>query len=60
MRFTIPRDIYFGRGSIEVLKEIKGKKAVIVTGGSSMQKSGIIYPSKRVRGLYMKKELISK
>mgnify|MGYP000999598205 CR=1 FL=1 len=42
MRFTIPRDIYFGRGSLEMLKQIKGKKAVIVTGGSSMQKSGFL------------------
>ena len=42
MRFTVPRDIYFGRGSIEILKDLKGKKAVIVTGGSSMQKSGFL------------------
>ncbi|HVI41941.1 MAG TPA: iron-containing alcohol dehydrogenase [Anaerovoracaceae bacterium] len=42
MRFTIPRDIYFGRGSLENLKKIKGKKAVIVTGGTSMQKSGFL------------------
>lgn len=42
MRFTIPRDIYFGRGTIDILKQIKGKKAVIVTGGSSMQKTGFL------------------
>lgn len=41
-RFTLPRDIYFGEGSLEVLKTIKGKKAVIVTGGSSMQKFGFL------------------
>jgi Alcohol dehydrogenase, class IV len=42
MRFTIPRDIYFGRGTLEVLKKIRGKKAVIVTGGTSMQKTGFL------------------
>ncbi|MBU5592037.1 iron-containing alcohol dehydrogenase [Clostridium sp. MSJ-4] len=41
-RFTLPRDIYFGEGSMEVLKTLKGKKAVIVTGGSSMQKFGFL------------------
>lgn len=42
MRFTIPRDIYYGRGSLEMLKQIKGKKVVIVTGGASMQKTGFL------------------
>jgi alcohol dehydrogenase class IV len=46
MRFTIPRDIYFGRGSLEILKEVKGKKASIITGGSSMQKSGFLRKAK--------------
>jgi alcohol dehydrogenase class IV len=41
-RFTLPRDIYFGEGSLEVLKTLKGKRAVIVTGGSSMQKFGFL------------------
>jgi alcohol dehydrogenase class IV len=41
-RFTLPRDIYFGEGSLEVLKTLKGKKAVVVTGGSSMQKFGFL------------------
>lgn len=42
-RFTIPRDIYFGRGCMcEVLSGLTGKKAVVVTGGSSMQKFGIL------------------
>ena len=48
MRFTIPRDIYFGRGSIESLKDLKGTKAVIVTGGSSMQKSGFLDKTKKL------------
>ncbi|WBW98562.1 iron-containing alcohol dehydrogenase [Oceanirhabdus sp. W0125-5] len=41
-RFTLPRDIYFGENSLAVLKELKGKKAMVVTGGSSMQKFGFL------------------
>jgi alcohol dehydrogenase class IV len=39
-RFTSPRDIYFGPGAIEHLKDLKGSKAIVVTGGSSLKKSG--------------------
>jgi len=42
-RFTIPRDIYFGRGCVEeVLSSLTGARAIIVTGGSSMQKFGFL------------------
>jgi len=41
-RFTLPRDIYFGENSLEALKALKGKKAVVVTGGSSMKKFGFL------------------
>ena len=42
-RFTLPRDLYFGAGSIEELSNLKGKKkAIIMTGGSSMQKFGFL------------------
>ena len=42
-RFTLPRDIYFGAGAIEELKNLKGyKKAFIVTGGHSMRKTGFL------------------
>jgi alcohol dehydrogenase class IV len=41
-RFTLPRDIYFGKGSLEVLKTLRGKKAVVVTGGSSMRRFGFL------------------
>ncbi|NLK93661.1 MAG: iron-containing alcohol dehydrogenase [Clostridiales bacterium] len=41
-RFTLPRDIYFGENSLEVLKSIKGKKAIIVVGGGSMKKFGFL------------------
>ena len=35
-RFTLPRDLYHGKGSLEVLKNLKGKRAVICVGGSAM------------------------
>ncbi|MBL4933375.1 NADPH-dependent butanol dehydrogenase [Clostridium paridis] len=41
-RFTLPRDLYFGKGSMEYLKTLKGKKAVMVVGGSSMKKFGFL------------------
>ncbi|HEX3022080.1 MAG TPA: butanol dehydrogenase, partial [Lachnospiraceae bacterium] len=40
MRFTLPRDMYYGKGSLEQLKNLKGKKAIIVLGGGSMKKFG--------------------
>ncbi|HKL38617.1 MAG TPA: iron-containing alcohol dehydrogenase [Bacteroidales bacterium] len=41
-RFTIPRDVYYEKGSMEILKELKGEKASIVVGGSSMQRTGFL------------------
>ncbi|GFP77579.1 iron-containing alcohol dehydrogenase [Clostridium fungisolvens] len=41
-RFTLPRDIYYGKGTMEQLKELEGKRAVIVTGGGSMRKFGFL------------------
>jgi alcohol dehydrogenase class IV len=41
-RFTLPRDIYFGKDSLEVLKSLKGKKAIVITGGSSMRRFGFL------------------
>jgi alcohol dehydrogenase class IV len=41
-RFTLPRDLYYGEGSLEFLKQLKGKKAVIVVGGGSMKKFGFL------------------
>jgi alcohol dehydrogenase class IV len=42
MRFTLPRDMYYGKGSLEQLKNIKGKKAILVLGGGSMKKFGFV------------------
>lgn len=41
-RFTLPRDIYYGKDALEYLKTLKGKKAVLVIGGSSMKKFGFL------------------
>ncbi|MCC8097687.1 MAG: iron-containing alcohol dehydrogenase, partial [Eubacterium sp.] len=42
MRFTLHRDLYYGPGALEHLKNIKGKKAVIVLGGGSMKRFGFV------------------
>ena len=42
-RFTLPRDLYHGKGVMsEVLAGLKGKKAIIVTGGHSMRAGGFL------------------
>ncbi|WP_291731822.1 iron-containing alcohol dehydrogenase [Clostridium sp.] len=41
-RFTLPRDIYHGKGSLEVLKTLKGKKAIVVVSGGSMKRFGFL------------------
>lgn len=41
-RFTLPRDVYFGKNSLDVLKELKGNKAMLVVGGGSMKKNGFL------------------
>ncbi len=41
-RFTLPRDLYFGDDSLAELKNLKGKKAVVVVGGGSMKKFGFL------------------
>ena len=42
MRFTLPRDLYHGKGSLENLKNLTGKRAVICVGGGSMKKFGFL------------------
>jgi alcohol dehydrogenase class IV len=41
-RFTLPRDLYHGKGSIDELKNLKGTKAVVVVGGGSMKRFGFL------------------
>ena len=42
MRFTLPRDLYYGHNSLEQLKNLEGKKAMIVLGGGSMKRFGFL------------------
>ena len=41
-RFCLPRDIYHGKGCLEELKNLKGKKACLVVGGGSMKRQGFL------------------
>ena len=41
-RFTLPRDLYHGAGSLETLKTLTGKKAIVVVGGGSMKRFGFL------------------
>lgn len=41
-RFTLPRDVYHGKGCLEELKNIKGTKAIVVVGGGSMKRFGFL------------------
>ena len=40
--FTVPRQTYHGPGSLKNLKEVTGKKAVIIIGGGSMKREGFL------------------
>ena len=42
MRFTNPRDLYHGKGALEALKSLSGKKAIICVGGGSMKRFGFL------------------
>ncbi|RKM55590.1 iron-containing alcohol dehydrogenase [Butyrivibrio sp. X503] len=41
-RFTLPRDVYHGKGALEALKTFEGKRAIICTGGGSMKRGGFL------------------
>lgn len=41
-RFTIPRDLYHGEGALDALKTLRGKRAIVVTGGGSMKRFGFL------------------
>ena len=41
-RFTLPRDLYHGKGSLETLKTLSGSRAIVVVGGGSMKKFGFL------------------
>jgi alcohol dehydrogenase class IV len=41
-RFTLPRDLYYGRNSLKTLKTLKGHRAIVVVGGGSMKRFGFL------------------
>ena len=41
-RFTLPRDLYHGKGSLAELKNFEGKRAIICVGGGSMKRFGFL------------------
>lgn len=41
-RFTLPRDLYHGKGSLAELANLEGKKAIVVVGGGSMKRFGFL------------------
>ena len=41
-RFTLPRDLYHGKGALETLKTFEGKRAMVCVGGGSMKKFGFL------------------
>ena len=41
-RFTLPRDLYHGKGAIDALKTFDGKRAIVCVGGGSMKKFGFL------------------
>ena len=47
-RFSVPREIVFGEGSLEHLATLEGKKATLVTGGSSMKRFGFLDRAKEI------------
>ncbi|HCX04233.1 MAG TPA: NADPH-dependent butanol dehydrogenase, partial [Clostridiales bacterium] len=40
--FRVPKDIVFGEGALSYLADLEGKKATLVTGGSSMKRFGFL------------------
>ena len=41
-RFTLPRDLYHGKGALDALKDLDGKRAMVVVGGGSMKRFGFL------------------
>ena len=41
-RFTLPRDLYHGKGAIDALKTFDGKRAIVCVGGGSMKTFGFL------------------
>ena len=41
-RFTLPRDLYHGKGALDALKDLDGRRAIVVVGGGSMKRFGFL------------------
>ena len=41
-RFTLPRDLYHGKGALEVLKTLTGSRAMVCVGGGSLKRFGFL------------------
>ena len=41
-RFTLPSDLYHGKGALEALKTFEGKRAMVCVGGGSMKRFGFL------------------
>ncbi len=41
-RFTLPRDLYHGKGALEALKTLEGRRAIVCLGGSAMKRHGFL------------------
>ena len=45
-RFTLPRDLYHGKGALDALKDLKGKRAIVVDRKSTRLNSSHEIPSR--------------
>ena len=41
-RFTLPRDLYHGKGALDALKTFEGKRTMVCVGGGSMKRFGFL------------------
>ena len=41
-RFTLPRDLYHGKGALEALNTFEGKRAIVCVGGGSKKRFGFL------------------
>jgi len=42
LRFTLPRDLYHGKGALKALKNLEGSRAMVCVGGGSMKRFGFL------------------
>ena len=42
LRFTLPRDLFHGEDALSSLKNLEGKRAIVVVGGGAMKRNGFL------------------